>query len=356
MTLHLEMPQSTASKSLKFITVIVAFVALYFSKLILLPIMIAGFIALFSSRLVHFFVRLRCPKALASLLVVMLITAILSGVFSLISTPAIKWIESSPILGERLIFEINNASDSNLTAFENGAGGNNDNAISKAVDSTLISLTSLLAQFTLLILAQVGAIAIMTFFFLCYGEDLIRSIVKAQSTFSNKKLTVTLFQAIRDDVTMYVLVISLINLGLGAATAAALTLIQFEDALLWGALAAILNFAPYVGPLLLAVILTSVGFTAGDSLAGMLIAPGLFLCLNLIESQFVTPTILGKRFNTNPLLVVLWMFIWGFLWGASGLLLAIPTLMCFKLIATHLNLFGDWIVVLDGNHHPHSNV
>ncbi len=188
----------------------------------------------------------------------------------------------------------------------------------------------------------------MIYFFLVYGDDLMRNIVKAQQTFSDKKMTVIMFQVIRDDVSMYIMWVSLINVGLGLCTAGALALFGIEDALLWGALATILNYAPYVGPLILTAILTAIGFAEQEPLFRVLLAPSIFLVLNLIESQFVTPTVLGRRFNINPLLVVLWMFIWGWLWGVGGMLLAIPLLMCIKLALLHLRLIGDWVEIFNG--------
>ena len=178
----------------------------------------------------------------------------------------------------------------------------------------------------------------------------MRHVVKARQTFSAKKSTVVVFQAVQNDISHYVLVISLINVGLGLATAGAMHLLGVEDALLWGALATILNFAPYVGPMLLAVILTGVGFMEFSSWGSIVLVPGAFLVLNFIECQFVTPTLLGQRFYMNPLLVVLWMFAWGWLWGAVGMLIAIPLLVCGRILATHLDLMGRWVGVLDGGY------
>lgn len=334
------------SKSLIIIALLAVLCVLYFAKSLILPVLVASLIALFSSPLVRLLMGVRIPRALASILVVAGIIVVLGYLFSLLLDPALRWVEAVPVIGDRLMFELERAEVPLVSSGTLAAG--EDSAIDRAMNSTLTTFTSVFAQSTLVFLIQIGAIFIITYFFLAYGNDLMRSVVRAQPNFADKKLTVMMFQSIRDDVSMYILVVSLINIGLGLATAGVLTLISFKDALLWGALATILNFAPYVGPLLLAIILTSVGFAAGEPLGHVFIAPGLFMILNVIEGQFVTPTVLGKRFNINPLLVVLWMFLWGWLWGPIGMLLAIPILMCFKLASAHLDLIGDWRTIFDG--------
>lgn len=338
---------------LKTLVLIVVLYTLYFSKLIILPILLAGLLALFSSPLVRLLVSLKVPKQAASVLVIMCIVSALVYISGVLIEPATRWLQKAPTIADRLVFEIKYFSeplgllpDSRSSGMQKG-----DGAIEQAMDSTVLSIATIVAQSTFILLAQLTLIVILTYFFLSYGEDLMRSIVKAQSSFADKKVTVVVFQAIRDDVSMYILVVASINIGLGLCTAGALALIEFEDVLLWGALATMLNFAPYVGPLTLAFILTVVGFAEGESLLHMLIAPGVYLSLNLIESQFVTPTVLGNRFNINPLLVVLWMLIWGWIWGAAGMLIAIPILMSFKIMAMHMDIIGNWVEVLNGVRH-----
>lgn len=340
---------------LKTLVVIVLLYTLYFCKLIILPILLAGLLALFSSPLVRLLVSVRVPKQVASVLVIACIVGALVYIVGILLEPATRWLQNAPTIADRVIFEIRYFSGPLGLLPESASSGVREkgSAIDQAMDSTVLSIATTVAQSTFILLAQLAVIVILTYFFLSYGEELMRSVVKARSSFADKKVTVVVFQAIRDDVSMYILVISTINIGLGLCTAGALTLIGFDDVLLWGALATMLNFAPYVGPLTLAFILTAVGFAEGESLLHMLIAPGVYLSLNLIESQFVTPTVLGNRFNINPLLVVLWMLIWGWIWGAAGMLIAIPVLMCFKIMALHMDIIGGWVEVLNGAKHEH---
>lgn len=332
--------------ALRILTIVVVITIIYFAKMILLPILVAGFIALFASPLVRTLEGFRIPKPAASLLLEAALIGVLIYVFSLLFEPAMRWLETAPVIGDRLADGVKEVSDSLGVGKKTGA--EQASAIEQAMDSTMVTLASMFAQTTILLTIQTFAVIIMIYFFLVYGDDLMRNIVKAQQTFSDKKMTVIMFQVIRDDVSMYIMWVSLINVGLGLCTAGALALFGIEDALLWGALATILNYAPYVGPLILTAILTAIGFAEQEPLFRVLLAPSIFLVLNLIESQFVTPTVLGRRFNINPLLVVLWMFIWGWLWGVGGMLLAIPLLMCIKLALLHLRLIGDWVEIFNG--------
>ena len=119
------------------------------------------------------------------------------------------------------------------------------------------------------------------------------------------------------------------------ATAIACALLGVPNAILWGALACLLNFAPYVGAAITILVLTVVGLTTFDSVGHALAVPITFLVLATIEGQLVTPTIIGRRLAVNPVVVFVWLLIWGALWGISGLLLAGPLLACFRIVCQH---------------------
>lgn len=336
---------------LSVLVVIAILYTLYFCQTLLLPIFVAGLIALFSSPLVRCLVRFKLPQGIAAAVVVFLLIVFLSLTFVFLAAPAAHWIESLPELGDKLSGQIEGLSDKfNLLKSQviPDADQKND-AIGAALETAVFSMVSLVAGTTAFFLMQVAAVFVITYFFLVYGDNLMRNFVRAQSSFSEKKKSVIIFQAVRDEISRYALLVSIINMGLGVATATMMMLLGVDDPLLWGALATILNFAPYIGPLVLSVILLGVGLIEYQGWGMAFVVPSSFLLLNFIESQLVTPTILGQRFNMNPLLVVLWMFTWGWLWGVVGFLIAIPLLVCFKILSSHLNLMGCWVHVLDGD-------
>ena len=138
---------------------------------------------------------------------------------------------------------------------------------------------------------------------------------------------------------------------MGLSIALTLYLIGIEDALLWGVLAGLLNFIPYVGSLIGVIILTLAGLVQFGVQPMALLPPGVYFLLNLMESQFVTPTVLGRNMQLNPLIVVLWLLVWGWLWGAVGVLLAVPLLVCIKLTLAQLNIWTHWLKIIEADSH-----
>ena len=337
--------------SLIVFTTLAILYTLYLCKVIIVPFVVSAFLALLLSPIVRAVMRMHIPKLLACVIVVGFLLSAIGSVGSFLVEPAGRWLSTVPVHSEKIAFELEEVTESLgdikdevLPETKPGESGTK-----KALNSSLYIVLSSALQSALVLIVQMAAIVVITFFFLVFGEELLRNVVKVQNTFARKKLTVVMFQTVRDDVSYYVLVISSINVCLGLATAGAMALLGVKDPLLWGALATLLNFAPYLGPLLLMIILSLVGYLQYDDIAQALLAPGAFLVLNILEGQFITPAMLGRRFNINPLVVVLWMFLWSWLWGAAGLLLAIPMLMCFKIALKHTSVAGDWGDILNGH-------
>ncbi len=343
-------PDKSIAVALKVLVIIAVLYTLYFCSSLVLPIFVAGFIALFSSPLTRFIENFSIPRSLAAALVIGLLIFIMVLTCVFLVDPASHWIARLPELSDKITIAIGGLAESfeSLKTYLFPVA-EMESAVGSVAESLLVTAFSAVAGTTATLIIQISVVFVIAYFFLVYGDALMRNMLRAQSSFGEKRKTVIIFQTVRDDISHYVLVIFLINLGLGVATAGVMFVLGIGDPLLWGALAAVLNFAPYLGPLLLSVILTGVGFIEYESLGGMLMVPGSYLLLNFFESQLVTPTVLGKRFNMNPLLVVLWMFAWGWVWGVIGLLIAIPMLVFFKILASHLGLIGDWINILDAN-------
>ena len=145
------------------------------------------------------------------------------------------------------------------------------------------------------------------------------------------------------------LTISIINTVVGLVFACVLYLLglPLAEALLWGTTAALLNFAPYVGPLIGIVAMLLVGFVSFEEPFQSMLPAVAYLVLHTIEGQIVTPIILGRRMALSPLVLILALMLFGWLWGIIGLLLAVPLLVCVKLVLARVEGMEGWARLLE---------
>jgi predicted PurR-regulated permease PerM len=151
-----------------------------------------------------------------------------------------------------------------------------------------------------------------------------------------------IFRDVEGLVSRYLLSITAINTGLGVTVTLALWLVGVPQPALWGALAGVLNFIMYVGPAIMAVLLFGVGLATFDSFSAALLPPLVYLSLNLMEAEFVTPTVIGRTMTLNPFVVFLAIAFWLWLWGPIGGFIAIPALLIAFAVARNILPGMDW--------------
>jgi predicted PurR-regulated permease PerM len=197
-------------------------------------------------------------------------------------------------------------------------------------------LESYLATGTAATLSRFFTTMIMLFFLLASGDRLLRGLIEVLPRFSDKRQAVEIATAIQQNITGYLITITIMNALVGIATGLAMWACGLGTPLLWGAVAFLLNYIPILGPM------TGVGvfFVAGVlSLSWpwlALLPAAIYLLIHIAEGETVTPMLLAKRFTLNPVLVIVSLFFWHTIWGIPGALLAVPLLAMCKIVCDHV--------------------
>jgi predicted PurR-regulated permease PerM len=311
------------------------------------------FFALIGNPIIRGLRRLYVPRALGAVLV---LAGGLAGTVALgtqLVQPASEWARQVPRELKQLAPKLRqmskpvhaaNEAAANIARATEAGDGKPVQVVRTEANEPYKSLTA-----TPLMITSLLAVVLLTFFFMVYGENLQRNALSLLPSRQQKRVTVEIMQSIETEISRYVLTISLINILVGLALAAALYLLQvpLAEALLWGTMAAVLNFAPYVGPLIGIAIMLLMGFVAFDELWMSLLPAGIYLFLHTLEGQFLTPIVLGRQMRLSPLVLILALMAFGSLWGIIGLLLAVPLLVCVKIVLSRIDGLEGWARLLE---------
>ncbi|CAE6878730.1 AI-2E family transporter [Vibrio sp. B1FLJ16] len=312
--------------------------ALYFAKSVLLPMVISTFVALLFSPLINYFEDKGWPRTITVVITLtLLVSASILGL-SAMSEPAKQWWAELPSIIKNVSQEVNEVTKTSSEHMNAPLELASDMNINEVGNNTVFSLLKALATTTPTLLIQAMIVLFMVYFMLNHGRSLFRKSVSRLSGFSKQRQAVELVQALQKDLSRYIGTITLVNAGLGLCLGLVFFVLGLEDPFLWGAFAGVMNFAPYLGPVISMVSFGFVAYLQLDSVSFTLTVVSIYLLLNLIESQLVTPTLLGKRFNLNPLVIFMWLVFWGWLWGGMGLLIGVPLLVCINILADRLAL------------------
>jgi predicted PurR-regulated permease PerM len=177
--------------------------------------------------------------------------------------------------------------------------------------------------------------------FISEWPNLRRGLVMTFASRDSRLTVLKILNEIESGLANYLLIVTLINLGVGAAAGVICALTRMPNAVGFGALAATLNFIPIVGPMAMFAILLVVGLVAEPTFAWGLIPAAGFLLVITIEGQFLTPMIIGRHIELNALGVLLSLAFWTWLLGPMGAFLSSPILMVALILRQRLYVDED---------------
>jgi predicted PurR-regulated permease PerM len=322
------------------IFVILVVAALFLAKEVLLPIALAIMITLTLSPVVRLLARYRVPEWASSLaIMVALVGGVAAGAYYL-SGPVSGWIDGAPQTGRQLrekLDSMRKPMDAAVNAskqVEEITAGSEDPTVQKVVVQQP-GLVQRAAGSAVSVVTTAGVTIVLMFFLLATGRLFYEKLVRVLPTMTEKKRAIRVLHTVEEEVSHYLLTITLINAGLGAVISAVMWALGMPNPLLWGVMAALLNYVPYVGALVGLVVVAIVALVSFDSAGAAMVVPALYFACTTIEGQIVTPMLLGKRFEMNPVMVFLTVVVWGWLWGAPGALMAVPLLVSLRVLCDH---------------------
>jgi predicted PurR-regulated permease PerM len=191
-----------------------------------------------------------------------------------------------------------------------------------------------------------GITIVLLFFLLASGRLFYEKLVRILPTMTEKKRAIRIVYAVEEEVSSYLLTITAINAALGVVIGSVMWALGLPNPILWGVMAAALNFIPYVGALVGVFVVAVVALVSFESPGAAILPPVLYFVCTTIEGQFITPALLGKRLEMNTVAVFLAVAIWGWLWGVLGALMAVPILVSLRVMCDHfesLSAVGEFL-------------
>ena len=309
---------------------------------ILVPIILAWVVGTILLPLLDAGVRRGVPRPVAAVLVALTALFITLGIIVLLSTPLTYWIGRTGELGALVKQKIELLNQPLALFQEVGKALSEisgrpadavtvDSGSSNIVTGFLSVMTPIVSEFVLFFFALI--------FYLLYQNQIKSGVVYFFSGDQARAVVRNILDDAEANTSTFFGTLALVNLCLGIVAAILTWAVGLPHPLLWGVLAATLNFIPYLGAMVMLATLFVIGLMTLPTIGSALIAPVAYLAITTIEGQAVTPAIIGHRLTLNPFMVFLSIAFWTWMWGPVGAFVAVPLLISAVIAVRHLS--GD---------------
>lgn len=327
---------------------------LYLTASLILPIVVAAMMALLLAPAVNALARMHIPHPVGAGLILLGLLSLLVTLGVQVAAPVQRWIDTAPEQLRRLEHKIDGlmrpvaamreATEKvgEIAQPDSSTGKPREVVVAReagtsAIDVTLDTMVTLLSAIMLM------------YFLLASGDLLLRKLIAVTPEREDKLRMVDIVRSIQREIGRYFATITLVNIALGTTTGLLLFALDMPTPLVWGVAVALLNFLPYIGPLIVTVLLSAVALLTFDTPLEILGPPAAFLLLNFVEDQLIMPFLFGRRFSINPVVIFVWVLFWAWMWGIGGLLLAVPMLVAVRICAERIPRMRPLAVILSRN-------
>ena len=326
------------------------------AKEVVLPIVLAFILKLLLQPIMRLLERFHIPRMLAAVAMIALLFGLIGGVGELLSAPAADWAkrlpEGLPRLQERVrVVSAPLNALNHMMAHAKGVVG----SVTSPGNTSANSAPEFGSDFEATILSGLQTFAseflttfLVLFFLLMSGDTFLRRMVEIMPRFKDKRQVIDISQQVEADISSYLVTITAMNAVVGVATGLAMWALGLQDAVLWGAIAFLLNFVPILGPLTGLIIFLAAGMLSLDPLWMAFMPMAAYAAIHVLEGETFTPMLLARRFTLNPVLVIISLLFWDWMWGVPGAILAVPMLAITKIICDRIRSLAAFGHFLEG--------
>ena len=355
------LPITRLLSTMVFLLGLALFLALPFvfsvGSVVFLPLVSAIILTIVLTPLADRLIRLGLPNVLASALSLVAAIVVVALAVLVIVQPAYDLVAQAPRMIARIGEQFNalRGSFGWIADIDRQLARITGNAAGAQVIVAGPTVLEKVAIATPSVVIEIFLTLLMTYFMIEARIRMKRSLLLDRHSFGASLRAARVMRDVQDRVASYIITVLQINFGVGVLVALGAWGLGLTAPVMWGGLAMALNFLPYVGPLTMVGLLALVGLGTSDTIAFGLVPPLLFLGLHAIESNVVTPALLGARFTVNPVMILLSISYFSWIWGVIGALLSVPILLTLTALVEHLGkpnivgfLFGEPLFDGDG--------
>ncbi|MER8806829.1 AI-2E family transporter [Mesorhizobium australicum] len=314
--------------------------ALYFARAFFMPVILAFLLALTLTPIVRLLRKRGIPEVVSATLLVLVSIFVFASAGYVLSGPIIDLINNTSSIGQQLTERLAQLRRplERIMDIAHQIEGLTETTQEPGVQKVAVAQSGFFSSAASNILSagtSLTIIFVLSLFLLASGTMFYEKIIQSFASLTEKKRALRVVYDVEREISHYLLTVTIINTGLGTVIGLGLWALGMPNPLVWGAAAALLNFLPYVGAMITLVLVTVIALITFDTIAYALLAPAFLVLCDIIEGQFVTPMVVGRRLEINAVAIFIAIAFWSWLWGFVGALMAVPLLVVVKVFCDH---------------------
>jgi len=324
---------------------------LQFASSLLVPIVLAVLLTLLLGPLVRWMCRYGVAEPVAAGIIVFGAMTVTVAAMVVLSAPAIEWLRRAPATMHQVEAKLRSiepvsAIQATATSVAQLAGIAGSDSAAATIQVVPPGPLHEVGWITAHVVGGILTVVFLTYFLLASGSMFRRKIAYLFPSGEQRTHIKRALFEIELQMSRYLLINTTISIGFGLATWGLLAGIGVPNPVLWGVVAGVLNFIPYLGAFVTVVLIAIVSLATSDGTGELLLACGGFLLLDLVKGHFVSPMVLGRRMSLNTVAVLLSLLFWGWVWGIVGVIIAVPLTVMIQVMCSHSERFRGVGIVL----------